>query len=103
MQTLPVKLLNENAQLPTQAYGDSAGLDLYSAVDMEIPPRNKGKVSIGISIEIPDGHYGRIAPRSSLAWNNFIDVGAGVIDKSYRGEIQVVLFNHQEEIFRGNS
>ena len=42
---------------------------------------------------IPEGYYGRVAPRSGLAVKNFIDVGAGVIDSDYRGEVKVLLFN----------
>ena len=49
---------------------------------------------------IPSEYYGRIAPRSSLAWKNHIDVGAGVIDEDYRGPVGVVLFNHSDEEFR---
>ena len=44
-------------------------------------------------MQIPIGNYGRIAPRSGLAAKNFIDVGAGVIDSDYRGEVKVLLFN----------
>ena len=47
---------------------------------------------------IPEGNYGRIAPRSGLAVNNFICVGAGVIDSDYRGEVKVLLINHDEKI-----
>lgn len=46
------------------------------------------------------GCYGRIAPRSGLAWKNHIDVGAGVIDEDYRGNIGVVLFNHSDQEFK---
>jgi len=42
---------------------------------------------------IPVGCYGRIAPRSGLAFKSSIDVGAGVIDPDYRGEVKVLLFN----------
>lgn len=48
---------------------------------------------------IPEGYYGRIAPRSGLACKHFIDVGAGVIDSDYRGEIMVLLFNFSNEVF----
>ena len=48
---------------------------------------------------IPTGNYGRIAPRSGLACKNFIDVGAGVIDSDYRGEVRVLLFNFDDKDF----
>ena len=49
---------------------------------------------------IPTGNYGRIAPRSGLAAKNMIDVGAGVIDSDYRGEIKVLLFNLSDVDFQ---
>ena len=56
-------------------------VDANSVQDAEVPPRGKALVSTGLSIAIPCGFYGRIAPRSGLAWKNSIDVGAGVIGK----------------------
>ena len=50
-------------------------------------------------VSLPPGTYARIAPRSGLAIRNFIDVGVGVVDSDYRGEIKVVLFNHSTEEF----
>ena len=44
---------------------------------------------------------GRVAPRSGLSWKKHIDVGAGVIDSDYRGNVGVVLFNHGEEDLTG--
>ena len=58
-----------------------------------MPARGKALISTAISMAIPDGNYGRIAPRSGLAAKNSIDVGAGVIDSDYRGEVKVLLFN----------
>lgn len=52
-----------------------------------------------LSIAIPLGTYARVAPRSGLAWKNFIDVGAGVVDYDYRGNVGVILFNHGKEDF----
>ena len=72
-----------------------------SAVDTIIPARGKELVKTGLSIKLPHGTYGRVAPRSGLAWKNFIDTGAGVIDEDYRGEVGVLLFNHSDKDFEG--
>lgn len=50
-------------------------------------------------VAIPSKHYGRVAPRSGLAFKHYIDVGAGVIDEDYRGELKVLLFNFSNEDF----
>ncbi|XP_046689241.1 deoxyuridine 5'-triphosphate nucleotidohydrolase, mitochondrial-like [Homalodisca vitripennis] len=56
-------------------------------------------VKTDLKIMLPEGCYGRIAPRSGLTWKNGIDVGAGVIDEDYRGDVRVILFNHSDEPF----
>ena len=38
--------------------------------------------------------------RSGLAVKNFIDVGAGVIDHDYTGEVKVLLFNFSSTEFK---
>merc|ERR1712228_855199 len=50
-----------------------------------------------IAMHMPRGVYGRIAPRSGMAWKKHTDVGAGVVDADYRGDIGVVIFNHSKE------
>lgn len=97
---LLVKLLNENAQCPKKGSKDAAGFDLYSSEEIVVPAKNKCLVSTGISISIPKDCYGRVAPRSGLACKNFIDVGAGVIDSDYRGEVKVLLFNFSDTDFK---
>lgn len=52
-----------------------------------------------LAIAVPEGTYGRVAPRSGLSVNYGICVGAGVIDADYRGNVQVLLFNHSDEDF----
>ena len=56
----------------------------------------------GIAIEIPEGLYAKIAPRTGLSVKKSIDVGAGVVDRDYRGEIAVVLINHSNKDFEVN-
>jgi dUTP pyrophosphatase len=52
-------------------------------------------ISTGVKIELPKQTYGQIAPRSGLSVKG-IDVGAGIIDEDYRGEIKVLLRNHSD-------
>jgi len=91
---------NEKAKTPTKGSENSAGFDLYSAVDITVEPRSQALISTGLVIETPKGTYGRIAPRSGLAINNFIGIGAGVIDGDYRGQVGVVIFNHGSSPFK---
>ena len=56
-----------------------------------------------ISIAVPRGTYGRVAPRSGLAVKHHIDVGAGVVDEDYRGPLGIVLFNFSEVPFVGKT
>lgn len=92
--------LSEHAFVPTKGSVKAAGFDLKSAYDCIVPARGKALVKTDIQIELPNGCYGRIAPRSGLAAKNFIDVGAGVIDEDYRGNLGVVLFNHADVDFQ---
>lgn len=91
--------LGENATMPTKGSIDAAGYDLYAAEYCCVEPNGKALIKTNIKVIIPDGCYGRIAPRSGLAWKNHIDVGAGVIDRDYRGWVGVVLFNHSQDQF----
>jgi len=94
-----VKRLSEHAVLPTRGSSDAAGFDLSSCIDTIVPARGKSLVPTDLSIAIPQNTYARVAPRSGLAWKHFIDVGAGVVDYDYRGNVGVVLFNHSEQDF----
>ncbi|XP_051000498.1 deoxyuridine 5'-triphosphate nucleotidohydrolase, mitochondrial [Acomys russatus] len=91
--------LSEHATAPTRGSARAAGYDLYSAYDYTIPPMERAVVKTDIQIAVPSGCYGRVAPRSGLAVKQFIDVGAGVIDEDYRGNVGVVLFNFGKEKF----
>lgn len=95
---LRIKKLTEFGVIPIRASKQAAGYDLVSAYDVEIEAHGKAIIKTDIAVAIPDGHYGRIAP-SWIAWKNHIDVGAGVIDCDYRGNVGVVLFNHSNQKF----
>ncbi|XP_029284644.1 deoxyuridine 5'-triphosphate nucleotidohydrolase, mitochondrial isoform X2 [Cottoperca gobio] len=91
--------LSEHATRPTRGSSKAAGYDLYSAYDYTIGPMDKAIVKTDIQIAVPHGCYGRVAPRSGLAAKHFIDVGAGVVDEDYRGNVGVVLFNFGKDKF----
>ncbi len=94
---LYVSRLTDDAKLPTKGTPLSAGYDLYASEDVNIPPFSKKMVSTGVAMTVPEGTYGRVAPRSGLAHKNSIDVLAGVIDRGYTGEVKVILMNLSNE------
>ena len=97
-----VKRLCNNARLQVRGTAGAAGYDLAAAQTAVVPTHGKVLVKTGLSISMPTGCYGRIAPRFGLALKKFIDVGAGIVDEDYRGELGVILFNFGEEDFKIN-
>ena len=97
--TFYIKCLHESAHTPTRGSGGAVGYDLYSDEDTWIDTSKRALVGTGVAVVLPVGTYGRVAPRSGLAVKHGINVGAGVIDPDYTGEIKVLLFNHGEEPF----
>jgi dUTP pyrophosphatase len=93
MEPLRVKLMNDGARLPVRGSAGAAGYDLASCESMVVPPGERRVVKTGVSVAVPPGTYGRIAPRSGLAVRHGVDVLAGVIDEDYRGELAVILLN----------
>ena len=94
---LKFKKLSDKALAPTRGSKDAVGYDLCAAEPKYIQPLGKALISTDLSFSIPLGHYGRIAPRSGMSWKKHTDIGAGVIDPDYRGNVKVVLFNHSEK------
>lgn len=99
------KKLNETAIQPTTGSEYAAGYDLYSIEEYTLMPMERKLFKLGVSIAIPPGMYGRIAPRSGLAVKDGIDVMAGVLDEDYRGELGVLLINlgiHEKKVVVGD-
>lgn len=96
---LKVKLLHLSSLAPTRSNPTDAGLDLYAEEDVTILPGSRQLVSAGIAISIPEGYVAYIKPRSGLALRHGIDVMAGVVDSSYRGEVNVLLVNLSHDNF----
>ena len=90
---LTIHKLRPDAEVPHRESPGAAGYDLYSTEHHVVLPGKRAVVGTGISMELPDGVYGRVAPRSGLSVKHGIHIGAGVVDPDYRGEVKVVLFN----------
>lgn len=97
--SLLVKKLCPQAQLPARGSAYAAGYDLFSVEKKVIGAGDKALIDLGISISVPAGTYGRVAPRSGLAAKHHIHTGAGVIDADYRGRVFVLLFNLSQKDF----
>lgn len=88
--------LHPDALLPVRAHHDDAGFDLHSVEAATLRPGERAAVGCGIAIALPAGTAGLVLPRSGLALREGIGVlnAPGLIDAGYRGEIRVILVNH---------
>jgi dUTP pyrophosphatase len=95
---LPIKRLDPSVPLPRYARPDDAGLDLHAAETAVLKPGERALVPTGLAIAIPRGYAGLVMPRSGLALRHGVTVlnAPGLIDAGYRGELKVLLINHDE-------
>lgn len=92
MTTLKIKKFVEDASVPFKAHADDAGYDLASVEAVAIPPGEWKLVSTGLGITVPEGTYGRIAPRSGVSTKGIV-INAGVIDRGYTGVVKCLMIN----------
>ena len=94
---VPIRRLDDGLPLPTTAHPDDAGLDLHARNDALLPA-NGGRVLLptGVAVAIPRGFMGMVVPRSGLALKHGVSLvnTPGIIDAAYRGELQVIMINH---------
>lgn len=91
-----IKRLDESMPLPSYAKAGDAGADLATRIDFTIKPGERMLVPTGISIALPNGYVALVHPRSGLAIKHGISMvnTPGTVDAGYRGELQVILINH---------
>jgi len=85
--------------MPSRAHDGDAGIDLFSAIDVELPPGHRQLVPTGVAVAVPYGMVGLVHPRSGLAARVGLSIvnSPGTIDAGYRGEIKVSLINLDPE------
>ncbi|WP_084469647.1 dUTP diphosphatase [Jiangella gansuensis] len=88
--------LDPDVPLPGYAHPGDAGADLVTTSDVTIPPGDRAMVGTGIAIALPAGYAAFVHPRSGLAHRLGVSIinTPGTVDAGYRGEIKVVLVNH---------
>lgn len=98
-KTLGFELLDGNTNIPSYAYPSDSGFDLYSSIDTEIPAFGRALIPTGIKLSIPDEYEIQIRPKSGLALYQGLTVlnTPGTVDSGYVGEIQVIIFNTNNE------
>lgn len=97
---IKIRKTNLYSKSPSYAHKGDAGLDLFSAVDINIKPKHRTAVPTGIEMEIPEGYAGLIWDKSGMALQDGIKTMAGVVDSTYRGEIKVVIVNLSSKIIK---
>lgn len=97
MNNLNIKLLSDNATIPTRAYGVSAGLDIYAAETVVIEPQEKILLATDIAVDIPEGYVGLLTSRSGVSSKTHLVVETGKIDAGYNGHMKVNVKNDKED------
>ncbi|HEY2298597.1 MAG TPA: dUTP diphosphatase [Jatrophihabitans sp.] len=95
MQVL-VQRLDPGVPLPAYALPGDAGADIVAAEDLLLPPGGRAVLPTGIAIAVPDGYAAFVHPRSGLAARAGLGLvnAPGTIDSGYRGEVKVIVINH---------
>lgn len=99
MVSVLIKRLDDGVPIPTYAKGGDAGADLVTRIDVSLAPGERALIPTGISIALPDGYAAFVHPRSGLAIKNGVSMvnAPGTVDAGFRGELQVILINHDRE------
>ncbi len=93
-----IQKLDDDAVIPHYAHEGDAGVDLYSRINYTLKAGERVLIPTGIKMAIPKGYEGQVRPKSGLALKHGITVlnTPGTIDSPYRGEIGVILINHDK-------
>lgn len=91
-EILKVKLMSEDAKLPTKSYKGDTGWDVYSVENKVIHPNTQGEVDLGIAIEVPENYCTQFLARSSQRRKN-IFITSGIVDSGYRERLSVFIMN----------
>lgn len=97
MEQLQIKLLSENATLPTRNHSTDAGFDIYAAETVILEPQEKALIATDIAVNIPKGYVGLLTSRSGVSSRTHLVVETGKIDAGFQGHMQINIKNDHED------
>jgi dUTP pyrophosphatase len=93
---LKYQLLSSTAKDPVRGTHGSSGIDVFSPVDITIPPRGDGLIPLDVRFEIPFGWDLAVYNKSGVATKKKLSKGAELIDSDYRGTVHIHFFNNSD-------
>ncbi|MEB7824943.1 dUTP diphosphatase [Staphylococcus chromogenes] len=97
MEQLQIKLLSENATLPTRNHSTDAGFDIYAAETVILEPQEKALIATDIAVNIPKGYVGLLTSRSGVSSKTYLVVETGKIDAGFQGHMEINIKNDYED------
>lgn len=97
--TVQLQRLDPELPVPSYAHPGDAGADLHTAIDVRLEPGERALVPTGIAVALPEGYVALVHPRSGLAARHGLSIvnTPGTVDAGYRGEVKVLLINHDQQ------
>ncbi|MCE5456949.1 dUTP pyrophosphatase [Staphylococcus pseudintermedius] len=96
--TLQIKLLSDNATMPTRNHSTDAGFDIYAAETITLEPQEKALIATDIAVNIPKGYVGLLTSRSGVSSKTHLVIETGKIDAGFQGHMQINIKNDNEEL-----
>lgn len=97
MEQLQIKLLSENATLPTRNHSTDAGFDIYAAETITLEPQEKALIATAVAVNIPKGYVGLLTSRSGVSSKTHLVVETGKIDAGFQGHMKINIKNDHED------
>lgn len=97
MDKLQIKLLSENATLPTRNHSTDAGFDIYAAETVILEPQEKALIATDIAVNIPKGYVGLLTSRSGVSSKTHLVVETGKIEAGFQGHMKINIKNDEQQ------
>lgn len=91
--TLQIKLLSDNATIPTRNHSSDAGFDIYAAETVVLEPQEKALIATDIAVNIPKGYVGLLTSRSGVSSKTHLVIETGKIDAGFTGNMKINIKN----------